>query len=1208
MLNRVFGAMLGLAYERGGALLKFGGDALLLLFRGGDHAAQAASAAVEMRSALREAATIATSVGRVPLRMSVGVHSGPVHLFRVGRSHHELVVAGPTATLTTAMEHTAGPGQIVVSDATRRLLPAGAAPRAEGAGWALRWRQAHAPRLSPVAPRPVGPAAIERCVPLALRTHLAHGAVEPEHRAATVGFVRFHGVDATMASGGPDQTADALDEVISTIQEAVDAEGVSFLATDIDEDGGKVILAAGVPSTQEDDEGRMLRALRVSIADADTRLPLQIGLNRGHVFSGEVGMAFRTTFTVMGDTVNVAARLMAAAPPGAIYATGAVVDRSRTLFASAALEPLRVKGKSAPIPAFAIGPEIGTRTITEGGDLAFTGRRDELGALAQPLDALEAGQGGAVVIEGGTGVGKSRLLAEALAEHPGLLVATVRGEPYGTTFPYRALRDAMRQVVGVERDEPDTMARQLAQRVGALDPTLLPLLPLIGEVAHIAVASTLEVDEIEPRFRRERLADVVVRLIEQRVPGRLVVVVEDAQWVDEASAHLLDRLVAAARSPEGGRPWLVVAVRRTAEGGFVPEDATRIVLGPLSPAESEEMVHAATEARPLRPHDTAAIVARGAGNPLFLEELLRIVGPTGSTASLPDSLDAVVGTELDALAPQSRRLLRCASVLGRSFRREALQLLMAGEGVELEHEPDAELDRFLEVEGERWRFRHALVRDVAYEGLSYRRRRELHRRAGAATERLADGRVEQVADLLARHYAAAQDYEMAWRYARIAAERARAAYANVEAATHYEEALDAVRRLSEVTDLERSEMWRGLGEVRERMGMFDAAFDAFRRASRLLDDDPIARAEVGLLRARAREQAGAYASARREATVAAGRLDPDASEESRRWAARLTAFQAIVRQSQERPAEALEQSRAAVHQAQRTGERVALAQAYGVMDWALIMLGRPTEAVHTTLALAIYQELGDLPRQAAAENNLGAAAYFDGRWDEAAACYERSRELSRRVGNAVQAALATMNLGEILVNQGRLDEAEPVLREALRVLRASAFDAAQFAEMQLGRVMLGRGDLAEAERLLTHAQQDAKSIGRTETALEAAIYLSRCHLLRDDPATALETLRAAQRANREESALYSALVATVEASILSSLELYDQARQACAAGIAEARRQGLVYELGLLLLAAADVEARSGGDVDHEAVAEATTLLEQLGCEARASLQPLLAP
>ena len=1205
VLNRVFGTMLGLAYQRGGLLLKFGGDALLLLFREEGHAAQAVSAAVEMRAALQEAAAIPTSVGRVPLRMSVGVHSGEVQLFRVGHSHDELVITGPAATQATAMEHAAGPGEIVVSSATRQLLPPGAADVRQGPGWRLRWRRPKVPAVQPIALRPVGPEAVERCIPLALRTHLSESSLEPEHRAATVGFVRFQGVEQLMVTGGTDAAAVALDELIRTVQDAVDAEGVTFLATDIDEDGGKVILAAGVPATQEDDEGRMLRSLR-RIADAKTRLELQIGVNRGHVFSGEVGMAFRSTFTVMGDTVNVAARLMAAAPPGEIYVTAPVLDRSRTSFVADPLPPLLVKGKTAPLQAFAAGPEIGRRDDTDQDTLPFTGRTSELETIDHQLQAVIRGRGGALVVEGETGVGKSRLTAEALARHPGLVISTVRGEPYGTTFPYRALRDAVRQLVGVERAEPEVMSRQLVRRLRALDRALVPVAPLIGEVADITVPSTAEVDEIEPRFRRDRMAEAIIRLIEDRVSGPLVVVVEDAHWVDEASAHLLASLVAAAEAPEAPRPWLVIAIRRRSESGFLPPAAPGLVLEPLTPAEAEELVCAATEATPLRPHDLTAIVSRAAGNPLFLQEILRLVAQTGGTAALPESLDSVVGAEIDALPPRLRRLLRCASVLGRSFRLETFQLLMAGEGTEIDGALDDELSRFLEADGDRWHFRHALVRDVAYEGLSYRRRRELHRRAGAATERLAGGNVEQVAEMLARHYTAAQDHDMAWRYARIAAERARASYANVEAATHYEDALDAVRRLPEVGDRERAAMLSGLGDVREQLGMYDAALDAYRRATRLLRDDPLASARLALRRGRAREQTGAYLAALREVRAAAGRLAAVDSDEAGRWAARLTAFEAVVRQGQQRPNDALAVARRAVEAAKQSGERFALAQAYGVMDWALIVLGRPEEAVHASLALAIYEELGDLSRQAAALNNLGAAAYFEGRWDVAVTFYERSKDASLRSGNAVQAALGSMNIGEILVNQGRLDEAEPLLREARRVLRASGSEAAEFAELQLGRIHMDRGQLDQAERLLTHAHQDARTLGQHESALELAIHLSRCHLLRGDAGLALETLRTAQRASRAVTALYGVQVAEVESLILTRLDLLDDALAVCDLGIADARRQGLVYELALLVLTRADIESRAGREVDDAAVDEANSLLRGLGCDARMAPQPAL--
>ncbi|MEE8330352.1 MAG: adenylate/guanylate cyclase domain-containing protein, partial [Acidimicrobiia bacterium] len=131
-LNSVFAEMLKLAYQRGGALLKFGGDALLLAFRGESHAQQACSAAVEMNGALRASARRPTSVGRLGLRMSVGVHSGAIDLFRAGGSHHELIITGPAASAVAALEHEASPGEILVGVTTQAALAAGSATTKKG--------------------------------------------------------------------------------------------------------------------------------------------------------------------------------------------------------------------------------------------------------------------------------------------------------------------------------------------------------------------------------------------------------------------------------------------------------------------------------------------------------------------------------------------------------------------------------------------------------------------------------------------------------------------------------------------------------------------------------------------------------------------------------------------------------------------------------------------------------------------------------------------------------------------------------------------------------------------------------------------------------------------------------------------------------------------------------------------------------------------
>ena len=1203
VLNRVFGHMLGSAYAYGGSLLKFGGDALTLLFTGEGHAEATASAAVQMQTALRLASTVPTTVGKVPLRMSVGIHSGTIHLFCIGSSHRELVVTGPAGTMTTLMEQTAEAGEILVSSATRDALPPAAAPRAKGEGWLLKWRK---PLIAPGdldrrAFRSDHP--VDRWVPSALRTYLTAARPEPEHRVTTVGFVRFCGVDEVMNQRGPSAVAESLHETMSAIQDAADADGVSFLATDINEDGGKVLLVAGVPASHEDDEGRMLRTAR-RIADASTPLELHIGVNRGHVYAGEVGTDYRSTYTVMGDTVNVAARLCSAAWADKIYATPDVLDRSHTLFASQSLDPLSVKGKSEPLVVYSVGDELGLRTVDTRTDMPFVGRTAELAALEELIAAIGDGTATVATIVGEAGVGKSRLMEGTLHDQSELERFEIRGEPYGTANPYRPFRDPVRRLLGVERGSHKEMARTLTRRVKALDAQLVPLVPLLGDVVHVEIADTPEVASIEPRFRRDRLADALIRVFDLALPGRTAFVVEDAQWIDEASAHLMGRVASA--TPDS--PWLVVATRRGGSDGYTPETGPVIQLAPLSADEAERLVIEATAAAPMRPHEIDAVVARAGGNPLFLEETMRMVRETGSTAALPDSLGAVVGTRIDALPPLASRILRYASVLGRSFRLETLRAVLSEERLDLDAATRKTLAGFLEPDGSgRFRFRHALARDVAYDGLSFRRRRELHLRAAAVAERQAGDALEDVADLLATHYTLGADHAKAWRFARMAGDHAKETYANVEAGINYERALESARRLGNVAPADRAAVWIDLGDVRGPIGLFDDALDAYRRASRMLGDDKLAKADTQYKRALMRERAGAYPMALREISTGYKLVEDVDSKEAAQTRARLTARRAFIRQAQERPAEALEMAELAAAQALKAGEQHAEAQACMVMHWAHLMLGIPEGAQYGERAVEIFRTLDELESLAGALNLLGADAYFAGKWDEAVRFYRQGQEAATKAGDVIHTALFGSNVGEVLVNQGRLDEAEPILREAIRVQRGSGWEeGADAAEGYLGALLVQRGDLEEAETLLRSVRNDYLTKGRRGVAGGIGISLAQCLVRRGrlkDAAVLLDEIEA----GGGDFVIQAPFLALVRSELLAASGLETEALEIAKTGIAVAVAQGLDYERALLILAVASLGRRTGQPPSADDEAIAASILERLGVQRSVGSSPAFA-
>ena len=189
---------------------------------------------------------------------------------------------------------------------------------------------------------------------MAIREHLLAQPGEAEHRTIAVAFVQFSGTDALLADQGAGALAEALQEAMANVQQATAAHGVTFFETDINRDGGKVMLTAGAPVSRGHDEDRMLRAARQIVERAGT-LPLRIGVNRGAVFSGDFGPFFRKTYSVKGDAINLAARVMGKAAPGEVLATRAVVDLALSRFETTDLPPFLVKGKSKPVDAARLG-------------------------------------------------------------------------------------------------------------------------------------------------------------------------------------------------------------------------------------------------------------------------------------------------------------------------------------------------------------------------------------------------------------------------------------------------------------------------------------------------------------------------------------------------------------------------------------------------------------------------------------------------------------------------------------------------------------------------------------------------------------------------------------------------------------------------------------------------------------------------------------
>jgi class 3 adenylate cyclase/tetratricopeptide (TPR) repeat protein len=1209
VMNATFARLLDVAYENGGGLVKFGGDALLLFFSDDDHAARAARAAFGMRRTLREIGRPRTSAGTVTLRMHAGLHSGRFDFFLVGRSHRELLLAGPGVTTTVAMEAASEAGEILLSADAAAALPARALGDAKAGGRLLKGEvPVVGDGMRPLPP--VDGLDIEASIPAPIRDTLLSGSVEAEHRQATVAFIRFTGTDALFADGGAPAVSTALRELVESVQAAADEHGVTFLESDVDRDGGRIILVAGAPQTKGEDEERLLRSLR-AIVEARTRLTLHIGVNRGRVFAGEVGAPFRRTYTILGDTAALAARLMARAEPGQVLAMPDVVERSRTPFDTVELAPFRAKGKSEPVVAYEVRGVAGTREVVAKTVVPFVGRERELAIIGASLAPVRMGFGSLVELTGEPGMGKSRLVDEVKAQCADMAILSAACEEYEQSTPYFAFRSLLRTLldIGVDGDS-STTTEHLRAFLEPFAPELVIWIPLLAIPLDFEAEPTREVEELQPAFRRARLHGVVEELMAKRLSGSTLLVFEDVHWMDEASSELLRHL----GTQVTRRPWLLCATRRPVPTGFQaaagvpPLPAMAIMLEPLTDAAAAALIGASTETS-LPPHELAAITERAAGNPLFLQELVRAPQEEDEQEALPETIESMVAARIDKLEPADRTLLRLAAVLGATFDGALIEDVLADEAsVSTDSEAWRRLAEFIEHDpytAGALRFRHALFRDAAYEGLPYSRRRQLHARVGEAYERRFGEQVAEYAELLSLHFLVAQAWDKAWTYSLVAAERAQAKHANVEAASFYRRALEVARRLPELDRRSVSRAWEALGDVLELAGAYPDAAVAYGNARRLVakevDLQPLLLLKEGVIR----ERSARYADALRwyKRGLRAVELVED-EELRRRITLELRLAYAGVRLRQGNFADCVEWCKQVTAEADFAEDLAALAHAYYLSHLAYTSIGSPEKEHLRGLALPIYEDLGDLLGQANVLNNLGIDAYYDGRWHEALDLYERSRRLRERIGDVVGAATITNNIGEIEADQGRLESAERSFRESLDVFESSGYRyMAHMATGNLGTVAAHSGRADDGRALLLDALKGFQEIGAASWVLETQAKLAECDVLAGDSAAALERAKQALDAIGETGAdpRIRAMLQRVRSHALMQQGDLIGAEAAIEESVLVARGAHALYQLAQSLETRARLRQARGVDAaaDDE---EAAGLFEQLGVVSRAPI------
>jgi class 3 adenylate cyclase/tetratricopeptide (TPR) repeat protein len=894
--------------------------------------------------------------------------------------------------------------------------------------------------------------------------------------------------------------------------------------------GDAVMVLFGAPTAHEDDPLRAARAalgMQKALARFNAeiepirgfRLALRIGIETGEVVTGLRDVNGTREYTAIGDAVNVAARLQSATEPGTIIIGPGTERHVRRLLSLRPVGPLHLKGKSEPILAWLVDGSSEepnpSRHVTTG---PFVGRGQEMSIFLERLGELERGRGQVISVIGDSGLGKSRLLAEARSsagETPWWRAAAFAHEDASSYTLIRSLLAQLCMTGETGQTHPDQSILDRLIRLGFQGE-----IPLIARVLGLnAPTSALEPASAVSAAEASRVTSAFIeKLVEDLTLGRpSVIEMDDLHWADPSSVEMLAEILPVterlplvlclAFRPERDAPvWQL----RERAARFLPHRYTEIQLQPLTPEATADLAAELLGTHSL-PESLSSLLDRAAGTPLWLEELVhtlrergiaeRMTGsfsPDIADLEIPDSLQGLIVARLDRLG-EARVALQTASVIGRQFAHRVLVRISEDGALDdhLVQAQRADLVRELTVIPEKeYGFKHVMVQEATYGTLLIRRRRALHRLVGEALIELYADRLETLQPTLAFHFERAEEWQRAFDHTLAAIDAARRAFANREALTHLNSALSLLDKIPSQMD-QRMRLLKQRAEVHNDLGDFDAARADFEAAR-----------------------------------IIAATLSDAASE------AQIVGSLAMLWSGHRDYEEGLKLAEQAIEIAQHANSPRDLAEAHVRFATALLGMNRERKCQESLeAALSIFRTLGDEEGEAHTLDLLGMSSFVFGRTQTACRYSKEAVTRLRAIGDRWTEASSAIVLGISTATLGDLPGGRKWLDYALETwTEIDSVSGMSFANSCLSQVLEPFGHFQSALNYAKTGLEIAQRIEHYEWECMGLWQLGRIHracgLQTDAEAFLREMLRVAESL---QSTLWIAMATNELGAVLSDL-------------------------------------------------------------------------
>lgn len=916
-----------------------------------------------------------------------------------------------------------------------------------------------------------------------------------ERREATVAFVDTVGFTRLSLSLDAELVFNLVSDLLSRLAACVHRYGGM-----VDKFTGDGLMAIfGAPTAQENDAEMGVRAALDMLQAAAEFAPLsraqlgassqvRIGINRGPVIAGVLSIAEQSSYTVIGDTVNLAARLESLATPGHILVSASVYDQTQALFDYEPVKKLPVKGMDIPMEVYEIASSRVSAAASRGMPGmtgVFLGRNRELSDLTQVLTTFVVDRRGRLVaITGEAGLGKSRLVQEWIATGTtdAVTVWHGRGLPYAQGTGYGVFRSLLQDAIdGYEA--PDTWYQHVSE----------PLRPFAQRVLGLPISSGDDSAwEHLPPERISQLTTLAVRewLASEARQKPLMLILDDFHWADDLSQAMLQSLV----SQISEMPVLVCVIARPEPQltldlpTMASEEGLYMALAPLSEDDSRQLLSTLLDLDGFPETIVQTILTRAEGNPFYVEEFVRMLIEQAlvelhnerwhavstvalGTLEFPTSLRGLMMARIDRLPENLRHLIQDAAVIGLQFDATLLgdveyRLRRVGAiNPMLERLEDLDLLERRPLAGpSAYAFRHILTQETVYRSILRNERPDLHRTVAESIESLYADNLDPHTEVLALHYDRSRQRDKALLYTLQSGVRAQRRFANRSAVDYYSRALQLSQHIEDAA----SARWQaavGLGDVQQHIGENEDAISFYTAA---LEEQPLAppnlRAEVMLKIGRAWDKLGSRDKAESWLKSAANELERSGEHTPSTEAEIYNALGWLTLRSGDLSTAQTLLVRA-VELVERTDDYDVLASILNRLGAVYFSRGEWQKAVEVVQrSLDIRERLGDVLGVARSSNNLGILKRDNGDWQGALQTYSRCLEAMRTIGDVEGEAMTLTNMGGVYTDLGEWDKAEECLRRSYDIAQhiANTYERAQ-ANMNLGRLFLRKGELDRAE-------------------------------------------------------------------------------------------------------------------------------------------------